>query len=1245
MTEESVSLRRQSANLFFLGRAPIACDITHVKNNGLIVQLAEQAECDSGNHVDVHLVNHEAGQSSGLKLRCIIKNQINRQCSLSFVDNTDAAVRQLLNWFAQPLPSGRASASPQAIIAEIELVTIKQFHIFLENYLLEVDRRLMSMAEWATSNDQKNKIFDIKSQLLAKQNSVKDISVESMKLQMAKSLQQPNDNNMLQATDPEKWALVDLDTFEDWLSLEGIIRRSEQKNQQSLLCLSKRYSLLTGRSVALEDVPVSAQNFCRALQAGFKQSMLPIDFLSVVYKIYEQTVIEQLDTFYDSVNARLKACGVLPDVEAQLSRDRRVNKSEQYCADVVSSATPDIDISSQDVATQEPATANIMPGRSQQQLFNTVADILNITRQSTGHNIANESGDNPQTLAKKLTRLQQQVLTMQEHPSLLTWLEKNNSIVIDRAAEDTLRLVDAVFKDLGRTVSLPRSTLQVLNKLQPAIARAALLDAGFFSSEQNPVRDFLNLIMQLCENSDMPNASLEKKFSSLVGDINTHFQVDTAIFDDALKSLATLSAQQANAYSRNVERVAQTYEGRQLISKAQQAVEREIKRRIGPPSAPAIAIELLENGWRELLKITYIKQGSDSAAWREHLQTLDQLLFWINARQNTEVDTLHRVSAEQQLEADTFADLIDQYLNDLYPGDYKHRKTIETIRLILKGKIAIEVVELADNDDYKTHNPNQIIKELQAAHPDLSRWFKRTKSLREGEEFAYLNDEAGRRNIKLVWISEDRQHFVFVNNRGQKVLDFDVVDLAKELSKGLQPVAKQSEWKLVERSLYSTVQDAYQQLAHKSSHDELTNLCNRKECEKILHNMLQDAKNKWQNHCLLYLDIDKFSLTNNLYGHVAGDDLLKSFSEYLLKELTTDAVVSRMAGNEFAILLKQTNTHEGHVIAESIRNAIDGYHFSWEEHNIPLTVSIGVVAINKYTANVVDLIRDVTTACQQAKEAGGNRCYDFRQGSEVQNHRDKLLSWIDQLNNTLTRDRLILRGQPIKSVDNNGPCSHYEILLAIKNDAGELESPVDFIEAAECYNRMQKVDRWIIDSVFEWLSSLSQSGYETPDISINLSGNSINDEHFIDFLLAEFAKHRIPTGKICFEITETATINNISAAAEFIREIKKIGCKSSLDDYGSGNASYQYLKHLPVDYIKIDGAFIKNITSSVDDYAMVRSINEIAHLMGKKTIAEYTETDEIIAVLQGVGVDYIQGYAISRPILLEDIPLIRAVNY
>ncbi len=250
------------------------------------------------------------------------------------------------------------------------------------------------------------------------------------------------------------------------------------------------------------------------------------------------------------------------------------------------------------------------------------------------------------------------------------------------------------------------------------------------------------------------------------------------------------------------------------------------------------------------------------------------------------------------------------------------------------------------------------------------------------------------------------------------------------------------------------------------------------------------------------------------------------------------------------------------------------------------------------------------------------------------------MEWVSEIDRALDENRLVLNCQRIAPIGSDPDTeAHYEILLTMLDDRGEMIAPTDFIFAAESYNRMAAVDQWVIEHALAWMSKNRATLDRIGGISINISGHSINDEGFADFVLRQFSTSRVPTGKVCFEITETAAIANLDNAVNFINKMKLIGCKFSLDDFGTGLSSYSYLRNLPVDFIKIDGVFVKDLSDNPGDYAVVKSINEIGHFMGKKTIAEFVENDEILEQLREIGVDYAQGYGIERPCLLEQLEL------
>jgi EAL domain-containing protein (putative c-di-GMP-specific phosphodiesterase class I) len=280
-------------------------------------------------------------------------------------------------------------------------------------------------------------------------------------------------------------------------------------------------------------------------------------------------------------------------------------------------------------------------------------------------------------------------------------------------------------------------------------------------------------------------------------------------------------------------------------------------------------------------------------------------------------------------------------------------------------------------------------------------------------------------------------------------------------------------------------------------------------------------------------------------------------------------------------------------------------------------------------------------ACYTAKDAGRNRIQEYELGDAAMMRRHGVMEWVTQLDKALDDDRLILNCQriaPINAMDNSLD-THYEILLTMLDELGDIMPPGDFIMAAETYNRMTTVDRWVIERVLQWMSEHKSDLDNFAGFAINVSGHSVNDETFPDFVLEQFSRTQAPTSKVCFEITETAAIANLDNAVDFMNRMKIIGCQFSLDDFGTGLSSYSYLRNLPVDFVKIDGVFVKDVATNPSDYAVVRSINEIGHYMGKKTIAEFVEDDAALEQLKEIGVDYAQGYRIEKPSPLADLQI------
>jgi diguanylate cyclase (GGDEF)-like protein/PAS domain S-box-containing protein len=421
-------------------------------------------------------------------------------------------------------------------------------------------------------------------------------------------------------------------------------------------------------------------------------------------------------------------------------------------------------------------------------------------------------------------------------------------------------------------------------------------------------------------------------------------------------------------------------------------------------------------------------------------------------------------------------------------------------------------------------------------------------------------------------------------------------------------------------------------LSYAASHDILTELVNRREFETRLERALKSAKARETSYAVLYLDLDQFKIVNDACGHNAGDALLKQIGALLKSKIRWRDTLARLGGDEFGVLLESCTMDEALRTAENLRELISEFRFVWDERTFRLGVSVGVVPITPQTDDVASLLSAADSACAAAKDAGRNRVYNYQENDIDLMKRRKEMQWAARISNALDENRFELFRQTIQPLQATGEHgAHYELLIRMRDETGSLIAPGLFIAAAERYGLMTAIDRWVIQSAFRWLVSEADERERLTLCSINLSGQSLADEKFLPFVIEQFQKSGLSGACICFEITETAAIASYSQANRFIHALKEIGCRFALDDFGTGLSSFGYLKHFPVDFLKIDGSFVKEMLHDPIDREMVRSINEIGHLTGKKTIAEFAENAEIITMLRGMGIDFAQGYGVAEP--------------
>ncbi|MCC7412898.1 MAG: EAL domain-containing protein [Gammaproteobacteria bacterium] len=424
-----------------------------------------------------------------------------------------------------------------------------------------------------------------------------------------------------------------------------------------------------------------------------------------------------------------------------------------------------------------------------------------------------------------------------------------------------------------------------------------------------------------------------------------------------------------------------------------------------------------------------------------------------------------------------------------------------------------------------------------------------------------------------------------------------------------------------------------EQLSYQATHDPLTGLTNRREFEHRVHDALNTAATELVEHALCYIDLDQFKVVNDTCGHVAGDELLRQLTQLLQRRVRGRDTLARLGGDEFGVLMENCTISHATQVAEQLLDSIREFRFAWQDKTFHVAASIGLVAITSASTAVERLLAMADEACYAAKDLGRSRVHVYHESDQELARRHGEMLWVARINSALAENRLQLAWQriaPLAAVtDGARLCG--ELLVRMRDESGTVIGPGAFLPAAERFGISPRLDLWVVRTAFEWLAARPTLQARLDFLSINLSALSLGDPPLHDYILTFFERRPDLASCFCFEITETAAIANFATALQFINSLQQFGCRFALDDFGSGLSSFAYLKTLPVDLLKIDGSFVRTIASDPIDLAMVRSINEIGHVMGKITVAEFVEDADVLTQLRTLGVDYGQGYGIARP--------------
>ena len=426
------------------------------------------------------------------------------------------------------------------------------------------------------------------------------------------------------------------------------------------------------------------------------------------------------------------------------------------------------------------------------------------------------------------------------------------------------------------------------------------------------------------------------------------------------------------------------------------------------------------------------------------------------------------------------------------------------------------------------------------------------------------------------------------------------------------------------------------ELSHRAAHDDLTGLINRSEFERRLAHLVSEAHNSDVQHALCFLDLDQFKVINDTCGHIAGDELLRQLSRQLSKRTRKNDILARLGGDEFGILMEHCDVEQAHLVADEIRKVVESFQFIWDSQMFSIGVSIGMTRIDRQTISVTEVLKQADSACFAAKRSGRNCVYLYQHDDAQLVEQAGEFRWVNEIKEALNQSRMALFVQPIISLQAQRK-QRYEVLVRLYSRQGKLITPGAFLPTAERFNLSERVDRWVIDETVNWLNQHHQQLSNIENLAVNLSGASLGNRHLLEHIVQVLHKAQFKPELLSFEITETAAIANLREATYFINTLTALGCQFALDDFGSGLSSFGYLKNLPVNAIKIDGMFVRDIIDDPFDAEMVKAINEIGHVMQLETIAEFVENAAILDKLQDIGVDFVQGYHLGKPLPIATV--------
>lgn len=1150
----------------------------------------------------------------------------------------DAMLQQCGSSRNQDRSSLRApSDRVQFVLHQSAKAVIQFIEPLMDACFVQMVAGLKQAAQKASNDQQANEYMDASGQIQARQRVIWH--------QMARSLESPL-KPAPKGFPGSELSVVDKGEFEDWLTIRVMVTKADTQYRGDLLQLKLRLDNLGIANATGHHNPLGPSLVCEAFHSGLNQLKASREVEKVCLRVFEQTVLQQLGPLYKDLNNILIRHGVLPDLDlskylsehagAKSDEKPAQARPEQPRAEEKPATAPEPE--PEKAATAETAArrkSGMLSGefrgyaQAAQTAFATVRNLLNTltaSRVARGDSEPVPFQPNARPLSsgelqRELQQLQAQavysgadVAPLRER--VVGKVKESGDNRLDEEQQGTLDVVDRFFRSVVESPKLSDYAQKRMRQLEVPVLKVVMRDPAFFDDQDSPVRGVMNRLAQLGVKGGRINPVVQRRVDELVHRITTDFEQDTGVFEQTVQELDTLIDRQNLVYRRNVERVTAAAEGAQKVTESKKAVTDVLNQKLGGRKVPKAVLSLLDGGWRDLLSLTWIRQGPDSQLWQDYLSVIDSLLsFAEDANSSINLPELLRVIQ------DGLASISSNHMPSSQIRDELKQF------LVRSPDKSPELVEIPPEKPDQTDTRKLSDREQRS----LQRWINRAQQLRTGDWLRDQEKPEEPQYIRLVWIARGFSRFVFVNHQGMRVVELELEALARHMRKGIIVPDSQYERPLVDESIDRMVRKVYDQLSWASTHDELTKLLGRREFERMLDQQLARREDE---RSLVRLDLRRFRLLNDTAGYQAGDETLRQVADILRSHVGDGMPVARLAGNEFAMLVPSETATEA---AKKFIQAVEKAEFTFGGRAYRLSANVGVVPTLPALVSAERWLRASEQALAASRQQGHGKVSEYALGAEDQARQEQIAAKVASLSN-LNEERMLLRCQKIIPLHANATMTaQYEVLISMYDDEGKLITGRDFVRMAERYDRMQAVDRWVVGHMLDWLRDKAPDPRHLGGVCINLSGYSLNDQTLLEFIYEKLSEKDAPIERLWFELTEASAINDVQSVADFILEMKELGCRFCLGNFGSGPSSFELMRSLPVDLIKIDNAFTGQLSTSETDRAMVRSMVDMAHYMKREVIASQVESRDVLDMLRQLGVDYAQGFVVEKPRLLDSL--------